>query len=235
MAVHERAVPPPARDQALVLEALQRAADGRAADTEPLGELGLRREPGAVELVGLDRFKQAVARLRGEGLRFQSVASLRTPRLRTTWRGTLPPWPTRAAQQRSGTAASQRAPASRTPQAEHSTRSRSPGARAPSGRPGKTSPEELLAAAHASCYCMALSHELGEAGNPPERLEATATIEFIPGEGVKYSHIVVTGRVSGIDQSQFEAAAKSAGENCPISGALKGNIEITVDATLEPA
>jgi len=98
---------------------------------------------------------------------------------------------------------------------------------------GKTSPEELLAAAHASCYCMALSHELGEAGNPPERLEATATVDFVVGEGVKSSHLVVTGTVPGIDQDAFSAAAAAAGEGCPISGALKGNIEITVDATLE--
>jgi osmotically inducible protein OsmC len=97
---------------------------------------------------------------------------------------------------------------------------------------GKTSPEELLAAAHASCYCMGLSHELTEGGNEPDQLTATATVAFVPGEGVKSSHIVVHGRVPGVDQSQFEAAAKSAGENCPISGALKGNIEISVDATL---
>jgi lipoyl-dependent peroxiredoxin len=98
---------------------------------------------------------------------------------------------------------------------------------------GKTSPEELLAAAHASCYCMQLSHELAEAGTPPERLEASATVAFVPGEGVKSSHVVVSGRVPGVDQAAFEAAAASAGEGCPISGALKGNIEITVDATLE--
>jgi lipoyl-dependent peroxiredoxin len=98
---------------------------------------------------------------------------------------------------------------------------------------GKTSPEELLAAAHAACYSMALSLELSEAGNEPEQLDATATVAFVPGEGVKSSHIVVRGRVPGIDQSRFEEAAASAGQNCPISGALKGNIEITVDATLE--
>jgi osmotically inducible protein OsmC len=98
---------------------------------------------------------------------------------------------------------------------------------------GKTSPEELLAAAHASCYCMALSHELGEAGTPPERLETTATVEFVAGEGVKSSHIVVSGRVAGIDGDAFAAAAAAAGEGCPISAALKGNVEITVDATLE--
>jgi osmotically inducible protein OsmC len=97
---------------------------------------------------------------------------------------------------------------------------------------GKTSPEELLAAAHASCYCMALSHELAEGGNPPARLEAEAVVDFVPGEGVKSSHITVTGRVPGIDQDAFEKAAASAGEGCPISGALKGNIEISVEATL---
>jgi lipoyl-dependent peroxiredoxin len=98
---------------------------------------------------------------------------------------------------------------------------------------GKTSPEELLAAAHASCYCMALSHELTQGGNEPEQLVATATVDFVPGEGVKSSHIVVRGRVPGVDQAQFEQAAQGAGKGCPISGALQGNVEITVDATLE--
>jgi len=99
--------------------------------------------------------------------------------------------------------------------------------------PGTTSPEELLAAAHASCYCMALSHELAGAGNPPDRLEATARVSFVAGEGVKSSRISVAGRVPGIDQAGFEEAARDAGEGCPISGALKGNVEITVEATLE--
>ena len=98
---------------------------------------------------------------------------------------------------------------------------------------GYTSPEELLAMAHSSCFCMALSHELSEGGNQPDQLEATATVDFVPGEGVKSSHIVVRGRVPGIDQSQFEESANSAGRNCPISGALTGNVEISVDATLE--
>jgi osmotically inducible protein OsmC len=98
---------------------------------------------------------------------------------------------------------------------------------------GKTSPEELLAAAHASCYCMALSLELADAGTPPDRLEATATVEFEPGEGVRSSHIVVRGRVPGIDQDRFSEAARAAGEGCPISGALKGNVDIAVEATLE--
>jgi osmotically inducible protein OsmC len=98
---------------------------------------------------------------------------------------------------------------------------------------GTTSPEELLAAAHSACFCMGLSHELTEAGTPPESLVAEATVEFVPGEGVKSSHIVVRGRVPGIDQDTFAEAARAAGEGCPISGALKGNVEITVDATLD--
>jgi osmotically inducible protein OsmC len=98
---------------------------------------------------------------------------------------------------------------------------------------GKTSPEELLAAAHASCYCMALSHELAEGGNPPERLEATAVVDFEPGEGVRSSHITVSGKVDGIDQQRFVEAARAAGVGCPISGALKGNVDIQVEATLE--
>jgi lipoyl-dependent peroxiredoxin len=98
---------------------------------------------------------------------------------------------------------------------------------------GTTSPEELLAAAHASCYCMALSHELTEGGNEPESLDATARVSFVAGEGVKSSRITVRGRVPGIDQAAFEEAAASAGKNCPISGALAGNVEIDVDATLE--
>jgi lipoyl-dependent peroxiredoxin len=98
---------------------------------------------------------------------------------------------------------------------------------------GKTSPEELLAAAHASCFCMALSLELAEAGTAPDRLEATATVEFEPGEGVRSSHIVVRGRVPGIDQDAFAEAARGASQGCPISGALKGNVDITVEATLE--
>jgi lipoyl-dependent peroxiredoxin len=98
---------------------------------------------------------------------------------------------------------------------------------------GKTSPEELLAASHASCFSMALSLGLSEGGNEPEQLDVSATVDFVPGEGVKSSHLVVRGRVPGIDQSQFEQAAASAGQNCPISAALKGNIDISVDATLE--
>jgi osmotically inducible protein OsmC len=99
--------------------------------------------------------------------------------------------------------------------------------------PGTTSPEELLAAAHSSCYCMAFSGQLGGDGNEPERLEATATVEFVPGEGVKSSRIEVSGRVPGLDQDGFSQAASSADESCPISQALRGNVEVTVEATLE--
>jgi len=96
-----------------------------------------------------------------------------------------------------------------------------------------TSPEELLAAAHSACFCMALSNGLAEAGNEAERLEATATVAFVPGEGVKSSRIELRARVPGIDQEAFEQAALDAKENCPISGALKGNLDLSVEATLE--
>src|SRR3954462_8421070 len=97
---------------------------------------------------------------------------------------------------------------------------------------GYTSPEEFLALAHSSCFCMALSHELSEAGNEPEPLEATATVAFVPGEGVKSSHIVVDGKVASIDPAQLEEAGGGAAEGCPISGGGKGNLEIWVVATL---
>ena len=100
---------------------------------------------------------------------------------------------------------------------------------------GKTSPEELVAAAHASCYCMALSHILGEAGTPPERLEASATVTFAQVEGgfkVASSALKVKGTVPGIDAAAFRDAANKAKDGCPISGALKGNVELSVDASL---
>jgi osmotically inducible protein OsmC len=100
---------------------------------------------------------------------------------------------------------------------------------------GKTSPEELVAAAHASCYCMALSHVLGEAGTPPERLEVSATVTFAQIEGgwkVGSSALTVKGTVPGIDEAAFKAAAEEAKDGCPISGALKGNVELGVEATL---
>ncbi len=100
---------------------------------------------------------------------------------------------------------------------------------------GKTSPEELVAAAHASCFSMALAHGLTEAGNAPERLEVSAKVTLDQRDGaptVTSSELTVTGTVVGIDQSAFAQAAEDAGRNCPISRALSG-IEITVNATLQ--
>lgn len=100
---------------------------------------------------------------------------------------------------------------------------------------GRSSPEELLAAAHASCYSMALSAGLGRLQKPPTRLavEATATFDKV-GDGWKVTtmELSVTGTVPGISPAEFEAAAKAAGEGCPISSALKGNVAISVRAKL---
>ena len=101
---------------------------------------------------------------------------------------------------------------------------------------GRTSPEELLAAAHASCYSMALSNILAKAGTPPERLEVSAEVTFDklePGWRVTTTTFRVRGRVPGGDAESFREAAESAKQNCPISQALKGNVEMTVEATLE--
>jgi len=101
---------------------------------------------------------------------------------------------------------------------------------------GQTSPEELLAGAHAACFAMAFSHGLTEAGTPPERLDVTATVTFAEadgGLGVRSSHLEVRGVVPGLDQAAFATAAAAAKDGCPISRALKGNVEISVGATLE--
>lgn len=101
---------------------------------------------------------------------------------------------------------------------------------------GKTSPEELLASAHASCFAMALSHALGAAGKPPQKLEVTSTVTFdqVPGGfKVKSSELELKGWVAGMDQAAFQKAAEGAKEGCPISGALKGNVEISLKATLQ--
>jgi osmotically inducible protein OsmC len=97
---------------------------------------------------------------------------------------------------------------------------------------GRTSPEELIAAAHAACYCMALSHGLAEAGTPPDELKASATVTFVPGTGITRSALTVVGRVSGVDEAGFLAAANAAKDGCPVSGALAGNVELSVDARL---
>jgi osmotically inducible protein OsmC len=97
---------------------------------------------------------------------------------------------------------------------------------------GKTTPEELIAAAHASCFSMALSNALAEAGTPPERLETSATVTFVPGTGITKSALTVRATVPGIDEPAFLHAAQSAVENCPVSKALAAVPEITVDAAL---
>ena len=98
---------------------------------------------------------------------------------------------------------------------------------------GKTSPEELIAAAHAACFSMALSHALAQAGNPPERLETSATVTFVPGTGITKIALTVRGRVPGLGEDGFRQAAETAKENCPVSQALKGNVELTLDARLD--
>ena len=95
-----------------------------------------------------------------------------------------------------------------------------------------TSPEELIAAAHASCFSMALSGGLAKAGTPPERLRVSATVTFVPGTGITTSAIDVVGTVPGVDEAGFVAAAKTAKDGCPVSGALKGNVELSVTARL---
>lgn len=97
-----------------------------------------------------------------------------------------------------------------------------------------TTPEELLAAAHASCFSMALSHGLAKGGHPATRLETSCTVEFGPKQGggfeVKSSSLEVKGKVPGIDQAAFQKAAEEAKSGCPISAALK--IQMSVKATL---
>jgi lipoyl-dependent peroxiredoxin len=97
---------------------------------------------------------------------------------------------------------------------------------------GKTSPEELIAAAHASCFSMALSAGLAKAGTPAEELKTSATVTFQPGEGITKIALTVEGRVPGIDAAGFAEAAQGAKENCPVSKALAAVPEITLDARL---
>ena len=97
---------------------------------------------------------------------------------------------------------------------------------------GKTSPEELIAAAHATCFAMALSHGLAEAGNAAEELQTTATVAFQPGEGITKVALTVQGRVPGLDEAAFREAAEQAKQNCPVSKALTGVPELTLDARL---
>lgn len=102
---------------------------------------------------------------------------------------------------------------------------------------GKTSPEELLAAAHATCYAMAFSYALSGAGHAPDQLDVSATVGLDPKVGggfeVSISRLTVKGRVPGIDQATFQRFANEAEQGCPISNALRGNVQIEVHATLE--
>lgn len=102
---------------------------------------------------------------------------------------------------------------------------------------GQTSPEELIAASHAGCYAMAFSMVLTQGGNPPDSLDASAEVALAEASGGGYevttSKLTVKGSVPGLDAEGFEKAAKEAEQACPISNALRGNVEITVDAQLE--
>ena len=100
---------------------------------------------------------------------------------------------------------------------------------------GSTSPEELIAAAHASCFSMALSHGLAQAGHAPDQLDVSAVVTFEQVEGgwkIASSELDVHGTVPGMDEAAFEQAAEQAKDGCPVSGALKGNVEMTVKARL---
>ncbi|WP_433517392.1 OsmC family protein [Nonomuraea sp. CA-143628] len=96
---------------------------------------------------------------------------------------------------------------------------------------GKTSPEELIAAAHSSCFSMALSHGLAGAGTPPESLQTSADVTFQPGEGITGIVLTVKGQVPGITAEQFQEAAETAKANCPVSKALTGTT-ISLNAEL---
>jgi osmotically inducible protein OsmC len=97
---------------------------------------------------------------------------------------------------------------------------------------GKTSPEELIAGAHAACFSMALSNGLARAGSPPDELRTSATVTFQPGEGITRVALAVEGRVPGMEADAFAEAARTAKETCPVSKALAGVPVITLEATL---
>jgi lipoyl-dependent peroxiredoxin len=97
----------------------------------------------------------------------------------------------------------------------------------------KTSPEELIAAAHAACFSMALSNGLAQAGHAPEELKTSATVTFQPGEGITKIALQVRGTVPGMSEGDFSQAAETAKVNCPVSKALAGVPEISLDARLQ--
>ncbi|WBP88727.1 OsmC family protein [Kitasatospora cathayae] len=96
---------------------------------------------------------------------------------------------------------------------------------------GKTSPEELIGAAHSACFSMALTNGLTKAGNPPTKLDTRADVTFQPGTGITGVHLTVTGEVPGLDEAGFVKAAEDAKANCPVSQALTGTT-ITLTAKL---
>jgi len=99
------------------------------------------------------------------------------------------------------------------------------------GEAGKTNPEELLGAAHSACYSMALSNALGENGTPPESLQVTAAVTFEAGVGITGSHLLVSAKVPGMSEEDFQRYADDAKTGCPVSQALAG-IPITLEASL---
>lgn len=99
------------------------------------------------------------------------------------------------------------------------------------GEVGKTNPEELLGAAHSACYSMAFSNALASNGTPPESIQVTAAVTFVPGEGIKGSHLLVSAKVPGLGDDDFQRLAEDAKANCPVSLALAG-IPITLEASL---
>jgi osmotically inducible protein OsmC len=99
--------------------------------------------------------------------------------------------------------------------------------------PGGTSPEDLIAAAHAACFAMALSHGLAQGGTPADELKTSATVTFQPGDGITRIRLTVRGRVPGLDEDGFTAAAEEAKANCPVSKALAAVPEITLESHFE--
>ena len=97
---------------------------------------------------------------------------------------------------------------------------------------GLTSPEELIAAAHSSCYSMAFSNALAKNETPPTSLDVSATATFVPGEGITLMELTVVGDVDGVTPEVFGELAEAAKNGCPVSQALAGNVEITLDASL---
>jgi osmotically inducible protein OsmC len=98
---------------------------------------------------------------------------------------------------------------------------------------GKTSPEELIAAAHAACYSMAFSNGLSKAGHTVEELNTSAAVTFVPGTGITTVELSVRGRVTGIEEAEFQKLAGEAKDGCPVSKALHGNVELKLEARLE--